>query len=324
MIKGLVSVIIPTYNRVHLIEDTLNSVLNQTYTNWECIVVDDESNDDTEILMDEFCKKDERIKFFRRPETLPKGANSCRNFGFQLSSGEYINWFDSDDIMLNSFLENKIAAFSKDIQFVIASGYYWNPENDSKSILNMEQTSNLYVDYAMWKIKILTPSVLFRKSFLENRELFNSKMKRGQEAEFFSRLFFDCTSNQYKIVNNADFLYRQHVDSKSSKNLVYNKGYKESLFYYLVENFKRAELIKSEILLDFFYDRLIKLLISSNANQHKEVTLSIINNFYPRLMKYDKIKTVELILIGRLMYIFKKSPQKMRKRWLQFKFKWNG
>jgi glycosyltransferase involved in cell wall biosynthesis len=323
MTNGLVSIIIPTYNRAHLIVDTLKSILSQTYTNWECLVIDDGSTDETQNVVEEFSKKDHRVQYHKRPESIVKGANSCRNYGFELTSGEYVNWFDSDDIMLADFLEKKINAFTSEIQFVIASGFDWFPNNDSKIILKIEETDNLYVDFVLWKIKILTPSVLFRKSFLQNKELFATSMKRGQEAELFARIFFECTASDYKIIHEYGFLYRQHEDSKTAKNTIYNKGYKESLLFYLFENFKRSEQVKSKELLDFFYDRLIKLFISSNENNHKKVTFFILTNFYPRLIKYDLFKAIELILVGRLMYFFKKSPQKFRNRWLKFKFKWN-
>lgn len=323
MINGLVSIIIPTFNRAHLIEETLESIMLQTYQNWECIVVDDGSTDLTEQVVNGFSKKDTRVKFFKRPQNLSKGANSCRNYGFGLSTGEYINWFDSDDVMFENFLADKIKAFTTEVQFVICSGYYWYPETDTKTVLKLQSTENLFADYALWKLEIITNSVLFRKSFLENKEMFNPTMKRGQEAEYFTRLFFNCNATQYKIIPELGFLYRQHEDTKSAKNIIYNKGYKESLLYFLFENFKRAEQLKSKELLDFFYDKLIKLIISSNGNQHKEVTLSIINDFYPRLKKYDKLKAFELIVLGRLMYFFNKSPQVLRNRWLKFKFNWN-
>lgn len=323
MTNGLVSIIIPVFNRAHLIEETLESIVLQTYQNWECIVVDDGSTDLTEQVINGFSKKDTRIKFFKRPQSISKGANSCRNYGFELSRGEYINWFDSDDVMLENFLADKMKAFTPEVQFVICSGCYWYPETDTKTILKLQSTENLFADYALWKLEIITNSVLFKRNFLLGKELFNPKMKRGQEAEFFSRLFFNCPPSQFNIISHTNFLYRQHDDSKSSKNKEYNKGYKESLLFYLLENFKRSEQIRSSELLAFFYDKLIKLIISSNSNQHKEVTLSIINDFYPRLKKYDKLKAFELIVLGRLMYFFNKSPQMLRNRWLKFKFNWN-
>lgn len=323
MTNGLVSIIIPTYNRAHLIEATLKSILLQTYQNWECIVVDDGSIDETESIVNSYSNKDNRIKFFKRPQSLQKGANSCRNYGFQMSSGEYINWFDSDDVILENFIKNKVNALTPDIHFIIGNGYFWYPETNTKKVLNLADTDNLYLDFVMWKLQIITNSVLFKRNFLKDKELFNPNMKRGQEAEFFSRLFFECTSNQFKIIQNADFLYRQHDESKSTKNKEYNKGYKESSFYYLFENFKRSEQIQSTELLNFFYNKLIKLFFSSNEQVHDKVTKSILHQFLPRLLKYDRIKASEIIILGRVMLMIKKSPYFLRKRWLKFKFNWN-
>lgn len=323
MTNGLVSIIIPTYNRAHLIEATLKSILLQTYQNWECIVVDDVSIDETESIVHSYSNKDNRIKFFKRPQSLQKGANSCRNYGFQMSSGEYINWFDSDDVILENFIENKVNALTPDIHFIIGNGYFWYPETNTKRVLNLADTDNLYVDFVMWKLQIITNSVLFKRNFLKDKVLFNPNMKRGQEAEFFSRLFFECTSNQFKIIQSADFLYRQHNESKSTKNKVYNKGYKESSFYYLFENFKRSEQIQSAELLNFLYNKLIKLFFSSNEHFHDEVTKSILHQFLPRLLKYNRIKASEIIILGRVMLMMKKSPYFLRNRWLKFKFNWN-
>ena len=81
----LISIIIPTYNRSHLLGETLDSVLIQTYRNWECIVVDDGSTDYTPELMEFYIRKDSRFSFYRRPEEKAKGANACRNYGFEKS-----------------------------------------------------------------------------------------------------------------------------------------------------------------------------------------------------------------------------------------------
>ena len=97
--RHLVSIIIPIFNRAHLIKETLNSILNQSYTNWECILVDDGSTDKTKETILKYCQNDSRISYFERPQQMLKGANSCRNYGFENSKGYYIQWFDSDDLM---------------------------------------------------------------------------------------------------------------------------------------------------------------------------------------------------------------------------------
>jgi glycosyltransferase involved in cell wall biosynthesis len=324
MSSSLVSIIIPVFNRATLLGETLISIQKQTYTNWECIVVDDGSTDSTQEVIQLFVENDNRIKFYNRPTETEKGANSCRNYGFERSLGEFINWFDSDDVMLSDCIEKKIEAFSPTLDFVIAAGYYWNPIDTTKSILKLEPTENLFVDFVQWKIEIITNSVLFRKAFLLNKPMFNAQMKRGQEAEYFARLFFGCQPNQYQIIPHFGFLYRQHDGTKSSRNTVYNAGYKESLLYFLSENFTRSEQIQSAALLDFFYGKLVKLLFTSNGNQHDEVTKAIINDFFPKLKKYSYLKAIELILFSKLMLLFKKSPYVARNRWLNFKFDWNG
>jgi glycosyltransferase involved in cell wall biosynthesis len=96
--QPIVSIIIPTYNRAHLIGETLDSVLAQTYTNWECIIVDDGSTDNTDEVVEEYVKKDSRFKYYHRPDEHLPGGNGARNYGFKMSKGEYVNWLDSDDL----------------------------------------------------------------------------------------------------------------------------------------------------------------------------------------------------------------------------------
>ena len=79
--NATVSIIIPTYNRAHLICETLDSVIAQTYTDWECIVVDDGSNDTTVEIIAEYCKKDNRFQYYQRPQNRLQGGNAARNFG---------------------------------------------------------------------------------------------------------------------------------------------------------------------------------------------------------------------------------------------------
>ncbi|MCA1744718.1 MAG: glycosyltransferase, partial [Bacteroidales bacterium] len=108
--QPLVSVIIPTFNREHLIGETLESVLKQTYNNWECLIVDDGSTDRTRELVEGYVQLDGRFSYYRRPDYMPKGANACRNFGFEISRGDYVNWFDDDDIMHPEKLQIQVEA----------------------------------------------------------------------------------------------------------------------------------------------------------------------------------------------------------------------
>lgn len=112
MDENLISIIIPTFNRAHLIGETLDSVLAQTYTNWECIVVDDGSTDDTLRLLNTYKTNDNRFKIFER-ERLPKGAPTCRNIGLNKAKGTFIIFLDSDDYLLPFCLENRLLLFKE-------------------------------------------------------------------------------------------------------------------------------------------------------------------------------------------------------------------
>lgn len=111
--QPLVSIIIPTFNNSKHIKATLNSVLSQTYTNWECILVDDGSIDLTETIAINYQEKDNRFQYYKRPEDLPKGPSSARNYGVSKAKGDYLIFLDADDLLATTCLENRVAQFQQ-------------------------------------------------------------------------------------------------------------------------------------------------------------------------------------------------------------------
>lgn len=110
--NNLISVIIPTFNRASLIGETLDSVLSQTYNNWECIIVDDGSIDGTKEAIEVYSTNDKRFKYFQRPTDRKKGASPCRNYGLEMAKGDYIQFLDSDDLLENNKFEEQIKVLS--------------------------------------------------------------------------------------------------------------------------------------------------------------------------------------------------------------------
>ena len=111
MIKKLkVSVIIPTYNRANLVGRAIKSVLNQTYKDFELIIVDDSSTDNTKDVIRQFQEKDSRIEYIKHHKN--KGGSAARNTVIKSSKGEYITFLDSDDEWLCEKLEKQIKLFS--------------------------------------------------------------------------------------------------------------------------------------------------------------------------------------------------------------------
>ena len=118
---SVVSVIIPTYNRAHLLGSTLDSVLSQSFTDWECIVVDDGSADATPELMEFYCLMDSRIKFFSRPQEKLKGASSCRNYGIEKAQGDFIQFLDSDDLISQNKIFEQVKKLKVNNDFTIST-----------------------------------------------------------------------------------------------------------------------------------------------------------------------------------------------------------
>uniref|UniRef100_UPI0040485AA9 glycosyltransferase family 2 protein n=1 Tax=Mariniflexile sp. TaxID=1979402 RepID=UPI0040485AA9 len=319
MSQPLVSIIIPTYNRAYLINETLDSVLAQTYTNWECIVVDDGSVDETEQLLYMYCKKDNRFQYHHRPDDRPNGANACRNYGFELSKGEYVNWFDDDDVMLEDFIKTKVSLFSPEVDLVICSGYFVDELLQNRRIIDLNESANLFKEYVLWTLQILTPSILFKRSFIEGKELFSYKISRGQEAELFSRLFFQLSKESYLIVNLPFFLYRQHPNTKTAKNNEYVKSYKESQSFIAIENFKKAIKIKDRELTFYYYKVLIEYYFRGIENNHLNNSKFILTHLIQSLRKLNIILSFELFFFGGLFLVLKKGSYRIEKRFRNYK-----
>jgi len=128
----LISCITPTFNRSKLLEMAILSCLNQSYPEWEMIIVDDGSTDDTESVVQKYMIKDKRIKYFHNPK---KGAASARNYGILQSKGKYIAFLDDDDINLPYRFESQLNAAKNSGSGFIVSGY-WVADRNTGRILS--------------------------------------------------------------------------------------------------------------------------------------------------------------------------------------------
>ena len=118
--KALVSIITPAYNSAKFIAETIQSVQNQTYENWEMLIVDDGSSDATEAIVQSFLDKDKRIKFYKL--ALNSGPAVARNTAIEKASGDFMTFIDADDIWFPTFIENSIKTIQETkIPFVFSS-----------------------------------------------------------------------------------------------------------------------------------------------------------------------------------------------------------
>jgi len=139
--KALVSVIIPCFNYAHLIVDTINSIKKQTYENWECLIIDDGSTDNTKEIIDQLSIDDARIKYFFQNNS---GPTIARNYGLSISKGNFIQFLDSDDLLEPLKFEHQLKIFSEKTfaDIVYGNTVYFKHPNENDLFSNLELTAN--------------------------------------------------------------------------------------------------------------------------------------------------------------------------------------
>ena len=211
----LVSIIIPTYNRAHLIKETLDTILEQTYKDWECIIIDDGSTDNTLEVLEQYCKKDMRFQFFERPINRIKGPNSCRNYGFELSKGNYIKWFDSDDLFYDLAIEEIVSKF-KDNDVIVSQLEYYREENLKKIKTNNIYSLTLIEDYFVGNVVFYVSGPTWKRSFLEQQKyLFDESLSNLDDWDFNLRMLYQEPSITY--IHQPLIKYRIHDNSLSKE-----------------------------------------------------------------------------------------------------------
>jgi len=291
----LVSIIIPLYNREELISETINSIIHQTYKNWECIIVDDHSTDETLKVIENFVKIDKRFKILIRPKDRQKGANACRNYGFEKSNGTYINWFDSDDLMHPEKLERQVISLNKnpDEQFTVCQTLVF--EHTLNNIIGLRKESiyskDFFNDFICNKIKWLTQAPLIRKAFLlEHSIQFDESLFRSQERDFFIKVLNKTKS--YHFDETPLVYFRKHSDSisfgnetiekiKSSfkVNIRILKVYQSKISKKSIEYLKKK--LKSEI---------VKILIKKDYLSGIDLLNNYKNIVQPNFLEFVKLK----------------------------------
>lgn len=223
-----IAIIIPVYNREHLLTYTLKSIIAQSFTDWECILVDDYSSDASFEVMEEYQKKDARFKAYKRPGELKKGANSCRNFGFTKSNAPLIKWFDSDDIILWNHLEIAYhTLIEKNLDFVVTDTV--NFDHDMHVLLDKPYSfdrTKLTItaeNFAMNRIGWITDDFLGTRELVGKIKFNENITTDGDEYNFFVRLLH--LSIKGIFINEVVTHRRIHENSITNKNGVNSANY---------------------------------------------------------------------------------------------------
>lgn len=120
IINNLVSIIVPCYNQGEFLNETLESVFNQTYSNWECLIINDGSTDNTEEIAKDWINKDNRFIYYFKDNV---GVSDTRNLGLQKAKGEFIQFLDADDLLANEKLSVSVKTITSNQVDVVCTNY---------------------------------------------------------------------------------------------------------------------------------------------------------------------------------------------------------
>ncbi len=208
--QELVSVIVPIFNTEMYLKQCVSSIVNQSYTHLEIILVDDGSTDKSLSICQEFQKKDRRVTVFQQEN---KGCFEARNTGLLHAHGTYIYFFDSDDIMQLNAIERMVAKIKKEKADLVIGSY--SEINQKGEFIQNKSLVKLYSnDSPVFQYASLVPfpgNKLFCSSILKENQLFWRKLQMAEDLIFYLEYLLYCKKVvlleenvlEYRIVDNS-------------------------------------------------------------------------------------------------------------------------
>ena len=205
-----VSVIIPTYNRASMLNEAIQSVLDQTYSDYEIVVVDDGSTDNTRNVVNKF--SDKRVRYVFQEN---RGRSNARNHGISLAQGRYIAFLDSDDLFLPHKLERQVIALNENAEFgmVYSSAICTDEQGKEMGCMYKATASGwIYSKVAFYvPLTIILPTVMLRTEVLSQLGGFDENMERFEDTDMWRRV-----ARKFKILAIPEPLcrIRTHSDNE--------------------------------------------------------------------------------------------------------------
>jgi glycosyltransferase involved in cell wall biosynthesis len=218
--RPVVSIIIPVFNREHLILETLKSVQKQDFEKWVCFVIDDGSTDNTEEKVIHFIKNDARFIFIKRPEDRKKGASTCRNIGLEQVNTKYVQFLDSDDLISKNKLAQQVSLLDKENDYTIAT-CKWGTFNKKFQLFegfrSYAEFNNVveFLNALTFSKGFFPPhSYLINKKIIEISGYWNENITLNDDGEFMLRML--CHVNRIVFADEAVAWYRTSTGSNLS------------------------------------------------------------------------------------------------------------
>lgn len=258
-----ISVIIPVFNGEKTIAFTIDSVLKQTYPNFEILIINDGSTDNTYQILKEYSLKDDRVKIINQQNS---GVSKARNTGINNSNGDYICFLDADDFYHERFLEYMIKKIKESNNDICYCGVNFYPKRKKIKALYKFTTSNILVNYINGRLPVHTSTWMISRNFIKQETLyFREDSSWGEDLEFF-----------YKALSNT-------------RNITYVSKY---LTYYR-NNHSNFQLSKPSLdKVDMDYDFIMNIVNDKKINKNDSIEYALLNYRLPALITNKLLQAV--------------------------------
>ncbi|WP_299148231.1 glycosyltransferase family A protein [uncultured Dokdonia sp.] len=261
-----VSIIVPCYNQAHFLNDSLQSVLNQIFDAWECIIVNDGSPDNTEEVAQKWCAKDARFKYIKKTNG---GLSSARNAGIAISRGDFILPLDADDLIHSDYLQKLLPVIENNDAIEVVSCYSIFFRDTIDNVVNTRKPTGTTIDALLYENMIMATS-LYRKESWNRVGGYDESMKDGfEDWDFWISILKDGA--EFKIVPEFLFYYRKAAASMLTNTVA---NHLESVTKYIYKKHPEVYINKFDTTMDYvFY--LIKKHKASEDNLKKSLEYRI-------------------------------------------------
>lgn len=255
-----VSIIVPIYNDEKYIKQCLDSILEQTYTNIELIIINDGSTDNSQNIIEEYKNKFLEIKIINQPNS---GVSYARNIGLNNATGEYIMFVDSDDIIAKDYIKQMMDILKKNDLDIIKSSFKKFKENPNKytnisfykehyKIINKNEINKIFIETTNFNSSCMQ---LINKKIIDNNKItFENNIGFAEDFLFTYKVF--QLANRIGYINNNGYLCRENINSNSRTGKI-EKQIKNCLdtiqAYKILYNEKNIEEVSNKILLHITY-----------------------------------------------------------------------
>ena len=231
MNKPIVSVIIPTYNREEVLPRAIKSVLNQIFKDFELVIVDDGSTDNTKDVVKNF--NDDRVKYFYQKN---QGVSAARNLGIKKARGKYIAFLDSDDEWLPEKIEKQISLFKNNtsLDFIGCKRIVVNNKKEYKEKIDFNKEEVSSKKYFKLSLKgnlrtvCLTSGLVVKRKIIEKVGFFDKNLPSGQDLDMWWRIFEK--GGKFDFVD--DYLYKYYEDNNDSLSSSFKGNYKNQIYLF--------------------------------------------------------------------------------------------